>query len=275
MSTFLTFAIIYTIGTLLYYVAMIAIDTSAKPKTAVTEEIIDADADDDAATSVVENNSGGYIMERIGPVLPGSDQGAPGEEDYRRNVVRDWDQYDDEDGASPDTQAVAEEQEPYHVPGTLGQGLKEPDSDIQPTEQSAPPASADDESEHSSELSVTENGGSVGERDNGVSDGTEEDGFDISSHAYRPEEEEDDDKSQAVPFDESKVFTEHRVPQFGVSEFYFPPASAEVARDTKENNEALESIITKSSCLGPEDLMTIMASSSEALERNGIDYEEI
>ena len=105
MSTFVIFAIVLTIGYILYYAALITIDINAKHKSdAATEETIDAggysetDEDDDIAPrNVIENaETGGFSFSSPKPIEEPSEIAEANEEEPISSPTVEEDNVDEE-----------------------------------------------------------------------------------------------------------------------------------------------------------------------------------
>lgn len=291
MSTFWTFAIILTVGYILYYAAMITIDITAKPKSSASdEEVIETGMDGDTATDVIEDSSGGFSVNPAGGMVEefsDSDSLAPTQEfDFASNVIRDRARLEEEtDGESDEVQSIPEADHSAYMPPVSPQAGQQPEEGHAASEEEVrfPPAEPTDQSEY-----IPTSGDSSDEAVMGTDapavmvdanepqevreDGTDEDPLDTSRFAYQPQDEASR-PSEDGPFDESEAFTQHLSPEFVVNEIHFPETSSEVARDTEANNDALEPIIAKGSGVTPEELIIIMNTQSKALERRGIEYE--
>ena len=289
MSTFWTFAIILTVGYILYYAAMITIDITAKPKSSTSdEEVIETGMDGDAATDVIEDSSGGFSVNPGGIIAGFSDsdsQTEAQEYDFASNVIRDRSRLEVEtEGESDDGQSGLETDHSAYMPPVSPQTGEQPEEEPVATEEERfYPAESGDRSEgtpsvgDSSDEAYTGTDApdvmvDVNEPQDVRDGGTDDEPFDIGRFAYLPQDEASR-PSVDGPFDESEAFTQHLAPQFVVNEIHFPETSSEVERETEANNAALEPIIAKGSGVTPEELIMLMKTQSEALERRGIEYE--
>ncbi len=279
-----------TVGYILYYAAMITIDITAKPKSSASdEEVIETGMDGDTATDVIEDSSGGFSVNPAGGMVEGfsdSDSLAPTQEfDFASNVIRDRARLEEEtDGESDEVQSIPEADHSAYMPPVSPQTAGQPvEEHVATEEERFYTAESGDRSEGTPSV-----GDSSDEAAKGTDDpvamvdaneqqkvregGTDEEPFDTSRFAYQPQDEATK-PSEDDSFDASEAFTQHLAPQFVVNEIHFPETSSEVARETEANNAALEPIIAKGSGVTPEELIMLMKTPSEALERRGIEYE--
>ena len=289
MSTFWTFAIILTVGYILYYAAMITIDITAKPKSSASdEEVIETGMAGDTATDVIEDSSGGFSVNPAGGMVEGfsdSDSLAPTQGfDFASSVIRDRGRLEEDiDGESDEVQSIPEADHSAYMPPVSPQAGQQPEEEPAASEEEVrfPPAEPTDRSEY-----IPTDGGSSDEASRGTDDpasmvdayeqqevregGTDEEPFDTSRFAYQPQDEASK-PSEDDSFDASEAFTQHLTPQFVVNEIHFPETSSEVERETEANNDALEPIMAKGGGVSPEELALLMKPGS--LERRGIEYE--
>lgn len=292
MSIFWTFAIIYTIGNLLYFVAMITIDLTAKPKKAVSEEeVIEAGTEPAETTSVVENAGGGFS------VLGGhgdsaetvSDFVAPPSEDEidRSMVVGDTTEETTEDHSRYMPPAPKDDvQETLTEPSNTPEPPSDRTPDLSETSNVIVPdrqESAEDQMKEAPADPVQENPLESSQEDEPLVDNTDEatdgqsepehadDGFDLSRHIFDPDEDERRRKQAQQSFDEETAFTEHLVPNFAVTSTYYPKSSPSVEQEVQDINDSLEPIETRGNGYMAEDMFNIIKTG--AAERLGMDYE--
>jgi len=292
MSIFWTFAIIYTIGNLLYFVAMITIDLTAKPKKAVSEEeVIEAGIEPAETTSVVENAGGGFS------VLGGYGDSAetvsdfvapPSEDEIDRSMVlgdtteettEDYSRYMPPAPKGDVQETLTETSNTPEPPSDLTSDLSESSGTVvldrqDNAEEQMKEAPADSMQENPLEFSLEDE--TLGENTDEATDGQNEpehadDGFDLSRHIFDPDEDERRRKQAQQPFDEETAFTEHLVPNFKVTTTYYPKSSPSVVQDAQDINDSLEPIETRGNGYMAEDMFNIIKTG--AAERLGMEYE--
>lgn len=302
MSIFLTFAIIYTIANVLYFVAMVTIDITAKPKKAVAEEeVIDAGIEPDEATSVVENAGGGFsVVGGFGDTSETAEDfvAPPSGEEIDRSMVigdsgEDYSRYmppssdDDEQEQAqagsitpaPPTVRTSDSSE-TDVPPEQAMREDNPNEDpgigVQPHfgDTTRDDGTSGEVLSPDVQAHERQDGENLGENAGEATDGQDDsehsdDGFDLSRHIYDPDEDERRRK-QAQSFDEEAAFTEHLTPNFGISATYFPESSPSVIQEAADNNASLEPIETKGGIMA-EDMMNLIKTG--AADRLGMEYE--
>ena len=233
MSTFVIFAIVLTLGYILYYAAMITIDLTAKPKTeGAAEETIAAegmnDADDDfVPRSVVENaETGGFSFSSPEPAdVAESDieeavEEEPVAEEPLEHEPTETDSSSQEDTAAPSVPEAADT--PTDTPEQFAEPAEEKGADTAPTETEA--SLGDEPSATDGELDVKQEEPIPG----------------MEYYVEKPEEKKDDDFDVSDAFDPDLM-----TPKFGVTQVVEPPVSEEAQEKAATVNASLWSIASK------------------------------
>ena len=236
MSTFVIFAIVLTLGYILYYAAMITIDMTARQKSdAATEETIntdgfsDLDSDDDVVPrNVIENTeTGGFSFSSPEPVIaePVDIAEANEEEPLSTTTV--------DEGETAIDEATDEE-------GTEGADV--PDD--------APDVPGDDEQPVAEE--PLEDGVSAEETSE-----LEDEEEPVPGIEYYEEKPEDD--TDKKDFDVNDAFDPDLLtPKYGVTELVEPPVSDEAQEKANMVNASLLSIASKGNQMDSFDLTRVI-----------------
>lgn len=235
MSTFVIFAIVLTIGYILYYAALITIDVNAKHKSdAATEETIDAggysetDEDDDVAPrNVIENaETGGFSFSSPKPIEEPSEIEEASEEEPISSPTAD-----EEDNAD-------EETEPEDADDDT-------DASDEVSETSASDEQPLDEQPSDDDASAEEQQEQVEEEES------------IPGIEYYEEKPEEDTGNQ--DFNVNDAFDpDLMTPKYGVTEVVEPPVSDEAQEKANVVNTSLLSIACKGNQMDSFDLTSVI-----------------
>ena len=236
MSTFVIFAIVLTLGYILYYAAMITIDLTTKQKSEKdTEETItagvDADEDDFVPRSVIENTeTGGFSFSS--PALEESETVEEIEEAQEEEPLSETEDVADTDNEAEDVSEVTDEDETTEelIPETL--------EDV-PSE-STPEQENEEGNEHSADESTQPE--------------VEEPIPGVEYYVEKEKEEEADDD-----FDVNNAFDpDLMTPKFGITEMVEPSVSDEVHEKAVTVNASLLSIESKGNQMSGFDLSRVI-----------------
>lgn len=234
MSTFVIFAIVLTLGYILYYAAMITIDLTTKQKSDKdTEETItaggDADEDDFVPRSVIENTeTGGFSFSS--PAPEESETVEEIEEAQEEEPVSETEDIADNDKVSEDVSEVTDEDATTEEPA--------PETLEDAPSESTPEQENEDDDERSADESTQPK---VEEPIPGV------------EYYVEKEEEADDDFDVNDAFDPDLM-----TPKFGITEMVEPSVSDEVHEKAATVNASLLSIESKGNQMSGFDLSCVI-----------------